>query len=87
MLRATFPYAASERLLSEYLTVLSRPTLTPVHGLTASEIDILLTDLAQNAIVLAPRRVRRPPISATSSSGTSSPFGTTSFSSPVTSVF
>lgn len=54
MLAATFPFVVSEALLAEYRTVLLRPALRKLHGLTVAEVETLLTDIAQNAIVLAP---------------------------------
>ncbi|HXC38497.1 MAG TPA: PIN domain-containing protein [Burkholderiales bacterium] len=59
MLSAAFPYVLSRELLREYGSVLARPGLQKRHGLTPAEIEILLTDLAQNAIVLGP--VAGPP--------------------------
>lgn len=59
MLGAAFPYVLSEALLAEYRAVLVRPALRKLHGLTVAEVDTLLTDLAQHAIVLAP--VAAPP--------------------------
>jgi uncharacterized protein len=54
MLGAAFPFVVSEALLSEYRTVLVRPNLRKLHGLKVAEVDIILTDLAQHAIVLTP---------------------------------
>jgi putative PIN family toxin of toxin-antitoxin system len=54
MLAATFPFVVSEALLAEYRTVLVRPVLRKLHGLTVAEVEAILTDLAQHAIVLAP---------------------------------
>jgi len=54
MLAAAFPFVVSEALLAEYHTVLVRPSLRKLHGLTVTEVETLLTDLAQHAIVLAP---------------------------------
>jgi putative PIN family toxin of toxin-antitoxin system len=51
---AAFPFVVSEALLAEYRTVLVRPNLRKLHGLTVAEVEIILTDLAQHAIVLAP---------------------------------
>ena len=59
MLTAAFPFAVSEALLSEYRTVLVRAKLRKLHGLTIAEVETILTDLAQHAIVLAP--VAAPP--------------------------
>lgn len=54
MLAATFPFVVSEALLAEYRTVLVRPALRKLHGLTVAEVETLLTDIAQHAIVLVP---------------------------------
>jgi len=59
MLMAAFPFVVSEALLAEYRTVLVRPSLRKLHGLTVAEVETLLTDIAQHAIVLAP--VAAPP--------------------------
>ena len=55
MLGAAFPFVLSEALLAEYRAVLVRPVLRKLHGLTVAEVEAILTDLAQHAIVLAPR--------------------------------
>ena len=54
MLMAAFPFVVSEALLAEYRAVLVRPGLRKLHGLTVAEVEALLTDIAQHAIVLAP---------------------------------
>jgi len=54
MLRAAMPFVVSEALLAEYHAVLVRPGLRKQHGLTISEIETLLTTVAQHAIVLEP---------------------------------
>ena len=54
MLGAAFPFVVSEALLAEYRTVLVRPGLRKLHGLNVTEVETLLTDLAQHAIVLSP---------------------------------
>ena len=54
MLSAAFPFVVSEALLAEYRTVLVRPNLRKLHGLTISELETILTDVAQHAIVLVP---------------------------------
>lgn len=54
MLGAAFPFVLSEALLAEYRAVLVRPKLCKLHGLSETEIDIILTDLARHAIVLIP---------------------------------
>jgi len=52
MLAATFRFVLSEALLTEYRAVLLRPPLRKLHGLSESDIDLILVDLAQHAIVL-----------------------------------
>jgi predicted nucleic acid-binding protein len=54
MLAAAFPFVVSQALLAEYRTVLARPALRKLHGLTVSDVETLLTDVAQCAIVLVP---------------------------------
>jgi putative PIN family toxin of toxin-antitoxin system len=54
MLTAAFRFAVSEALLAEYHAVLVRPPLRKLHGLTVSEVETILIDLSQNAIVLTP---------------------------------
>ena len=54
MLVATFPFVVSESLLAEYRAVLVRSERRRQHGLTATDVDALLTELARHAIVLPP---------------------------------
>jgi putative PIN family toxin of toxin-antitoxin system len=54
MLSAAFPFVVSTALLAEYRNVLLRPKLTKLHGLSAEQIDNVLTELAQHGIVLTP---------------------------------
>lgn len=54
MLGADFPFALSQALLSEYRRVLLRPRIVARHRLDLDEIDLLLTDLCELAIVLQP---------------------------------
>lgn len=54
MLTAAFAFVVSSALLAEYREVLLRPKLVKRHGLSESEIDTLMTDLARHAIVLTP---------------------------------
>lgn len=54
MLSAAFPFVLSPALLTEYRSVLLRPKLTKLHGLSAEQIDNVLTELAQHGIVLSP---------------------------------
>ena len=61
MLSAAFPFVVSEALLAEYHAVLVRPKLRKLHGLTVAEVDTVLTDLAQHAIVLTPATAQAAP--------------------------
>lgn len=54
MLAAVFPFAISDAVLAEYRNVLRRPSLRKAHGLTTSELDMILVELAQHGIVIAP---------------------------------
>lgn len=54
MLAAAFTFVVSPALLAEYHVVLVRPALRKLHGLTVTQIEIILTELAQHAIVLEP---------------------------------
>ena len=72
MLAAAFPFVVSEALLAEYRTVLVRLNLRKLHGLTVVEVDAILTDLAQHAIVLTPIKAPPAPIQATSCCGSCS---------------
>lgn len=60
MLVAAFPFELSEALLAEYRTVLIRPKLRKLHGLTVADVETILTDLAQNAMMLNPARAAAP---------------------------
>ena len=51
MLRRAFVFLISVELLAEYRSVLLRPKIASLHGLTAEEVDDVLTDIAANAIV------------------------------------
>lgn len=54
MVTAAFPFVLSEALLAEYHTVMTRPKLRKLHGLHDEQIDKILLELAQHAIVLQP---------------------------------
>ena len=54
MLAAAFPFVVSEALLAEYRAVLVRPALRKLHGLKVTEVETLLIDIAQHAIVVLP---------------------------------
>jgi predicted nucleic acid-binding protein len=61
MLAAAFPFALSDALLAEYRIVLRRPSLRKAHGLTPDELDIVLVELAQRGIVIAPVPAKSAP--------------------------
>ena len=61
MLAAAFPFVVSEALLAEYRAVLVRPKLRKLHGLTVAEVEAILTDLVQHAIVLNTPPLAAPP--------------------------
>jgi predicted nucleic acid-binding protein len=52
MLIAALPFVLSEALLAEYRAVLVRPELRKLHGLAIAEVEVILMELAQHAIVL-----------------------------------
>jgi putative PIN family toxin of toxin-antitoxin system len=52
MIEARFPCVISELLLHEYRRVLLRPKIVKLHGLTATDVDGLLLEIAHHAIVL-----------------------------------
>jgi putative PIN family toxin of toxin-antitoxin system len=54
MLEGSLIFLLSVDLLAEYRVVLLRPALRARHGLDNSEIDIVLTTLADNAVVRKP---------------------------------
>ena len=49
MLSAAFPFVVSEALLAEYRAVLLRSKLCKRHGLSVTEIDIMLVSLMRIA--------------------------------------
>jgi putative PIN family toxin of toxin-antitoxin system len=61
MLVAAFPHVLSEALLAEYRTVLLRPKLRKLHGLSVAQVEDILTDLAQHAILLTPASAKPAP--------------------------
>ena len=61
MLGGEITYLMSSELLDEYLTVLLRPRLVKLHGLTGEELDRLLADLVANG---AWREPAREPVSS-----------------------
>lgn len=50
MLEGGLLYLMSEDLIAEYATVLRRPAIVELHGLSNREIDGLLTELTANAV-------------------------------------
>lgn len=50
MLNGRLLYLMSSDMLSEYSSVLRRPPLIRIHGLTDEELDRLLTELVANAM-------------------------------------
>lgn len=54
MVAAAFPFVVSEALLAEYRQVMARPRLQALHELDEGQLDAILLELAQHAIVLAP---------------------------------
>ena len=54
ILAGAFPFLLSPDLLAEYRRVLLRPAIRTRHGLTAGEVDNVLTDIAANAQVRDP---------------------------------
>ena len=62
MLGAAFAFVLSEALLAEYRSVLMRPRLCKLHGLSEAEIDTILTDIARHAVVLSPVRTGATPM-------------------------
>lgn len=61
MISARFPFALSEALLAEYRAVLARPKLRKLHALGDDELESLLVEIAQHAIVLEPTRAPPAP--------------------------
>ncbi len=61
MLAGQLLYLLSPALLDEYRSVLLRPRLTRLHGLTDAEVDRVLVDLAANAIWREPNQAPAAP--------------------------
>lgn len=57
MIAGAWPFVLSEALLAEYASVLIRPKLRRLHGLDDSEIDVILVQMTQHAIVLEPEQI------------------------------
>ena len=56
MLSGSMVFLLSPALLDEYRSVLSRPKLVKLHGLTETQLDQLLVELTANAIWREPKR-------------------------------
>ena len=54
MLSGRFRYLLSLELLAEYREVLLRPKIRKRHGLSDTEVDVLLTEIAANGVVVEP---------------------------------
>ncbi len=52
MLNGEFQFLISVELLAEYREVLLRPKISRRHGLSPSEVDVILTDLAATGTVI-----------------------------------
>ena len=59
MLTGRFRYLLSIELLAEYREVLLRPKIRRRHRLSDADVDVLLTELAANGIVLEPEQTGR----------------------------
>ncbi|HEX9785277.1 MAG TPA: putative toxin-antitoxin system toxin component, PIN family [Opitutaceae bacterium] len=58
MLSGSFPFLLSAELLDEYRRVLLRPALKKLHGLSIRQVDIVLTEIAANAVIREPEAGR-----------------------------
>lgn len=61
MQTAKLLYLLSPDLLAEYRAVFTRPKLVNLHGLSANEIDTILTDMTANAIWREPNMAEPAP--------------------------
>ena len=61
MLAGTLIYLLSPALLDEYRTVLLRPKLTKLHGLSEQDVDLLLVELTSNAMWREPESASSAP--------------------------
>jgi putative PIN family toxin of toxin-antitoxin system len=57
MLGGGILFILSPALLSEYGTVILRPRIAKLHGLSSDEVDVLLTEITGNAIWREPSEV------------------------------
>ena len=61
MLDRRFTFFLSGDLLAEYRSVLLRPKVRKLHGLNNQEVDEILTEIAANAVVRDPEKLRVEP--------------------------
>jgi len=61
MLRGELAYLLSEELLAEYRTVLLRPKIARLHGLSEDEVDEILLRFATNSLSREPPAVEAGP--------------------------
>lgn len=54
MLTDGFRYVVSPELLRHYGAVLNRPSLVAIHGLHRSQVDVIVSALAANALIREP---------------------------------
>jgi len=60
MLTGRFPFLLSTELLREYRSVLLRGRLRDLHGLSPEQVDVVLTEIAANALVREPETAVGP---------------------------
>jgi predicted nucleic acid-binding protein len=60
MLAGTIPFVLSETLLAEYRAVLLRPAISRRHGLSETEVDVLLEEVVLNASIRDPATGPQP---------------------------
>ena len=61
MLSGSLLYLLSPELLAEYRSVLLRPKISKLHGLTGAEVDCLLVELTANAMWREPKAASPAP--------------------------
>jgi uncharacterized protein len=60
MLAGGFRFLLSIELLAEYREVLLRPKIRLRHGLSDADVDVLLTEIAANGILIEVERAGKP---------------------------
>jgi predicted nucleic acid-binding protein len=61
MLSGALIYLMSPALLDDYRSVLSRPKIADLHGLTETEVDQVLVELTANAVWREPTAIHPAP--------------------------